>query len=81
MNPATTSQEIANKVQTLQLNKPRTPAETDALIIELQRIIDRTKAAIELQEAEMRIARERGKFRDAFVEVAVGTQGETIEEE
>jgi len=51
------------------------------LIIELQRIIDRTKAAIELQEAEMRIARERGKFRDAFVEVAVGTQGETIEEE
>jgi len=83
MNANKSSEDIQTQIQNLQLdmNKKRTPAETDALILEIQRIIDSAKARLRQDQEEMRIARARDKWRDAFLLVALETQGETIMEE
>jgi hypothetical protein len=84
MNANTDSTDIQTQIQNLQkidMNKKRTPAETDALILEIQKIIDAGKARLRQDREEMRIARQKGKWRDAFLVVALETQGETIIEE
>jgi hypothetical protein len=73
--------DIQSQIQNLQIDKKRTPEETDALILAIQKIIDSAKASLRRDKEEMRIARARGKWRDAFLEVALETQGETIIEE
>jgi len=83
MNANRSTTDIKTQIQNLQLdmNKKRTPAETHALILEIQRIIDTAKARLRQDQEEMRIARARDKWRDAFLLVALETQGETIMEE
>ena len=78
-----TNRDIVTQIQNLRLDldKARTPAETDALILQMEKIIDSAKARLRQDQEEMRIARARGKWRDAFLEVALETQGETIIEE
>jgi hypothetical protein len=83
MNGNTDSKDIQTQIQNLQIdmNKKRTPAETDALILEIQKIINAAKARLRQDQEETRIARQKGKWRDAFLVVALETQGETIFEE
>jgi len=78
-----TNRDIVTQIKNLQLDldKARTPAETDALILQMEKIIDSAKARLRQDQEEMRIARARGKWRDAFLGVALETQGETIIEE
>jgi len=78
-----TNRDIVTQIKDLRLDmdKARTPAETDALILQTEKIIDSAKARLRQDQEEMRIARARGKWRDAFLEVALETQGETIIEE
>lgn len=51
------------------------------LFYKWKKIIDSAKARLRQDQEEIRIARARGKWRDAFLEVALETQGETIIEE
>jgi hypothetical protein len=76
--------DIQTQIQNLQkidMNQKRTPAETDALIAEIRKIIETAKARLRQDQEETRIARQKGKWRDAFLVVALETQGETIIEE
>ena len=84
MNNNTNMKDIQTQIQNLQkidMNKKRTPAETDALILEIRKIIETAKARLRQDQEETRIARQKGKWRDAFLVVALETQGETIIEE
>jgi hypothetical protein len=83
-NTNTNTTDIQTQIQNLQkidMNKKRTPAETDALIAEIRKIIETAKARLRQEQEETRIARQKGKWTDALLVVALETQGGTILEE
>jgi hypothetical protein len=91
LTTTTSSEDILSQFQNLQITQDRTPEEVEAYITEITNMMECAKIdlAADLREEieammsrmESRTDKDIDSWRDAFVEVALETQWETIVEE